>query len=65
MRQHPPVLMTLPSMLSDRTPTPDVENVVSAMKKCPAQETLRKQPGGWIPQAKTSENKVHTVEETN
>ena len=25
----------------------------------------RKQPGKWMPQAKTSQNKVHTVEETN
>ena len=30
-----------------------------------AKPSLRKQPWGWIPQAKTSQDKVHTVEETN
>ena len=30
-----------------------------------AKPPLRKQPWGWIPQAKTSQDKVHTVEETN
>ena len=27
--------------------------------------SLRKQPGGWIPQVNTGQNKVHTAEETN
>ena len=30
-----------------------------------ANPSLRKQPGGWIPQANTGQNKVHTVEQTN
>ena len=30
-----------------------------------AKPSLRKQPGGWIPHAKSSQNKIHTVEETN
>ena len=65
-------------MRSDRIPTPDVENVVSAIKKVPssrykvqqaqdrkAKPSLRKKPGGWIPQANTGQNEVHTVEQTN
>ena len=30
-----------------------------------AKPSPRKQPGRWMPQAKTSQNKLHTVEETN
>ena len=30
-----------------------------------AKPSLWKQTGGWIPQAKTSQNKVHTVEQAN